>query len=740
MFKSLALSFLALSVSTAVYAHGNHHQPKHAKNLSKSSQQQGPASQVSAIEGKKKSIIRQKLINANINSTVPLMLAQPEQAQIETVTRQDHILAILIEFPDNKASDIQPTDTINYYAGFPSEHYQEMLFAKDTYSGPNGEPLISVRNYLNQQSGGSYDIQGNVFGWYQAKHPMAYYGANDERGDDVAPRELVLEALSQAVNHPSFDMAYYDQLDPYDLDGDGNFEESDGVIDYVSIYHAAIDEAAGGPADAIWSHRWAVDNFAPVELKPGVSAFFYTIQPVDAAAGVVAHEFGHDLGLPDEYDVDYSSDEQGVPGSTVGNWSIMAEGGYSGFISGTQPTGYSPFARQFLQSTLGGNWLKGVNLHLDQLDHTGMDVTLSAAALQKAGNQVVRIDLPEKQIEGVQPFGETSFISPNQNNTWRYLGAPLDLTGATASATVKLKLNIDITDAQSQVFATAYFQGEFYRLPIQLAGESYQLVDFSTQGWVDAEVDLSGYKGEYVDLYIEYKNYGADEGKGVGIDNFSLSIDGQQLAYIESESYVDHTFFLDGFKVSTGVESYDHYYLLEWRAHTGVDEALKYTSVGEYAPGLVIWYVDTSYLDVYMRGDNSTGNHPGEGWLSVVDANRDPIQYNEDVYDANSNEYLYSFSGVANSATQVKDAAFNTQPHIADATNYEWQPSPEIYVKGTFGDTHSNFNSQFADWDDYSNYVRPATGTKLPHHGLVINVADQTDDGLNATINIKKMW
>ncbi len=52
----------------------------------------------------------------------------------------------------------------------------------------------------------------------------------------------------------------FDRWDRYDIDGDGNFDEPEGVIDHFQIVHSGGDEAAGDPTygqDAIWSHRWA---------------------------------------------------------------------------------------------------------------------------------------------------------------------------------------------------------------------------------------------------------------------------------------------------------------------------------------------------------------------------------------------------------------------------------------------------------------------------------------------------
>ncbi|PAF12328.1 hypothetical protein CHH61_25080, partial [Shouchella clausii] len=67
-----------------------------------------------------------------------------------------------------------------------------------------------------------------------------------------------------------------------------------------------------------------------------LGAWDYTIEPEDGAAGVFAHEYGHDLGLPDEYDTIYSG-----AGEPVEFWSIMSAGSWAGKIPGTEPTGFS---------------------------------------------------------------------------------------------------------------------------------------------------------------------------------------------------------------------------------------------------------------------------------------------------------------------------------------------------------------------------------------------------------------
>ena len=60
----------------------------------------------------------------------------------------------------------------------------------------------------------------------------------------------------------------FDKWDPYDINGNGNFDEPDGVIDHFQIVHSGGDQASGNPCvnlptgcdpeqgtNAIWSRR-----------------------------------------------------------------------------------------------------------------------------------------------------------------------------------------------------------------------------------------------------------------------------------------------------------------------------------------------------------------------------------------------------------------------------------------------------------------------------------------------------
>ena len=84
-------------------------------------------------------------------------------------------------------------------------------------------------------------------------------GGHDNKGPK-GPRDLVKDALKAAVDS-GIDLSEFDQFDQYDVNGDGNKNQPDGLIDHLMIIHAGVGQEAGGGKlgdDAIWSHRWTV--------------------------------------------------------------------------------------------------------------------------------------------------------------------------------------------------------------------------------------------------------------------------------------------------------------------------------------------------------------------------------------------------------------------------------------------------------------------------------------------------
>ncbi|MFI1579854.1 immune inhibitor A domain-containing protein [Embleya sp. NPDC020630] len=242
------------------------------------------------------------------------------------------------------APDRAQDTTTMWRPTYERDHYQDLFF------GP-GTVAPSLASYYLRQSAGRYSIDGEVADWVRVPYNEARYG-NDACGRNVCRDvwALVRDALKVWYDGRAAEglsaaqirerLASFDRWDRDDFDGDGNFDEPDGYLDNVEIVHAGVDKAQGGGEQgrgAIWSHRWyaeadQVGRTGPADNRAGgvpigdsgMWVGDYTMQPENGGLGVIAHEFGHNLGLPDLYDQGDSTD--GPPGF----WSLMALGAYLG--------------------------------------------------------------------------------------------------------------------------------------------------------------------------------------------------------------------------------------------------------------------------------------------------------------------------------------------------------------------------------------------------------------------------
>lgn len=639
-----------------------------------------------------------------------------EEEEYNGDVRTDKVLVLKIDFPDYPRNSIQEDETDFYYDDYTEEHYQNMIFGENGYEGPNKEKFISMQQYYDQQSGGSYNVEGTVAGWYTASQPAAYYGNNDPApdGNDYFPQMLVYEALIQAANDPKVNLSEYDQWDRDDYDDDGVYAEPDGIIDHLMVIHAGVGEEAGGGAlggDAIWSHRSKLGT-GPIAVPGGSSdsdrwggvlaAWDYTIEPEDGAAGVFIHEYGHDLGLPDEYDTVYSG-----TGEAVAYWSVMASGSWAGKIGGTEPPGFSPYAKEKLQEWHDGNWLSGTTLNSDDITSEGTTILLDEGVTKGTNNDAVRIDLPDKENTVNTPTsGEYEYFSGSGNLLDNSMVTTVDLTNA-ANAKLNFKAWYDIeTDWD---YASVKVNGESVAGNITTADDPNQqnpgngITGSTNEKWVDAEFDLSSYVGEEVTIEFNYWTDPYVANPGFYVDDITVTVDGNKVLTDDVEG--DSKFTLNGFKKDNGKFFSKNYYLLEWRSHNGVDEGLKNIRRGDslmtYDQGLVVWYVDETY------DNNWTGVHPGDGFLGVVDA------------DQHTN--YWSDGAVGSTRYQVHDAAFGLDKSEKMFLNY-----PGLF---TMKDNFTKRNPLFDDSADYSNLGMVDAGRNVPSHGLKFRVVGQSADG-----------
>jgi len=162
-------------------------------------------------------------------------------------------------------------------------------------------PTGSVRDVYLESSFNQLDLESTVVDWVTIDYTEAYC-ANGNSGLITQFHVCIKNALEKVV-------AAGVNFSDYDLD-------NDGYIDGIAFFHSGYGAEWGGTdsyntsyTDRIWSHKWAIwgsNSFS----NNGVTVYEYHISPAlwstsgsdIGRIGVVAHETGHFLGLPDLYD------------------------------------------------------------------------------------------------------------------------------------------------------------------------------------------------------------------------------------------------------------------------------------------------------------------------------------------------------------------------------------------------------------------------------------------------------
>lgn len=638
-----------------------------------------------------------------------------KQAPYNGAVRSDKVLVLLTEYSDFKHNNVVQEEGYMYADNFNKEHYEKLMFGDEEFKLFNGEKVKTFKQYYEEQSGGSYTVDGKVSDWLTVPGTAKDYGADSPKGGNdnlgpKGPRDLVKDTLNAAVK-AGINLADYDTFDQYDIDGDGNFNEPDGLVDHLMIIHAGTGQEAGGGKlgdDAIWSHRWTLGNVYPVENTTSnstnwggkMAAYDYTVQPEDGAVGVFAHEFGHDLGLPDEYDTQYTG--QGEP---VASWSIMSGGSWNGNVAGTEPTSFSPQNKEYFQTLMGGNWANIQTVDFDSLSKAGTASYLDQSVTKSKNPGIIKVNLPKKPVKGIAPaFGKKYYYSTKGNDLHTSMTSPeFDLTAAT-SAKFDYKAYFDVEFDYDFLKVTATADG--VSKVIDVIGDEDtdgdQRAESSKGAWVDKSYDLSEFAGKKVTLTFDYTGDAGLALDGFALDNAKLTVDGKVV--FEDDAEGTPKFKLDGFIASDGFSYADNAYYLEWRNYAGSDKALEHARGVKYNTGLVVWYADSSFTD------NWVGVHPGEGFLGVVDSHPEAIvgTLKGQPVVAGSTRY------------QIADAAFSYDKAPAWVID---SPTRGLYdYKGLAGVT------KFDDSKSYINQLIPDAGKLLPNNGLKIQVIGEAKD------------
>ena len=239
-------------------------------------------------------------------------------------------IVLLVQFTDNPPGG--PTTR------FRATVWDSMLF-RDNFirGGADTTTTHTLKHFYNSISHGTVDIVTlnlpSATGWLTAPNNYAYYCQHDgthDNGFGPYPRNaqrLVMDAVIAA--DPYVDFSQY---------------AVGGVVRNLFVVHAGSAAEWSGGGDLIWSHAWSItedDGFGttpPPLYVDGVQVDSYSMEPEAGGntageggpvtgpflptVGVYAHEFGHVLGLPDEYDYGYES-------NGTGTISLMAGGSWN---------------------------------------------------------------------------------------------------------------------------------------------------------------------------------------------------------------------------------------------------------------------------------------------------------------------------------------------------------------------------------------------------------------------------
>ncbi|MDO5760693.1 MAG: M6 family metalloprotease domain-containing protein, partial [Bacteroidota bacterium] len=160
---------------------------------------------------------------------------------------------------------------------------------------------------------GRYDMKFRVVGPYTLSHPSSYYAAGN--GGAYLARD--------AINAANADVDY------------NNFANIDaGTVNKVGcvfIMYAGTPQSSTGNTDEVWPHQSDVPNMTVdgVRFSHYVCGPEKSSQSAMGAIGVMCHEFGHALGLPDHYDTYNNSSDSTTSIYATGYYDLMHSGCYN---------------------------------------------------------------------------------------------------------------------------------------------------------------------------------------------------------------------------------------------------------------------------------------------------------------------------------------------------------------------------------------------------------------------------
>ena len=632
----------------------------------------------------------------------------------------------------NEIPDPGPDDnSMHWVDDFTPEHFKDIFF-------DDSEGAVSFKNYYQELSSGRFDVEGDVTDWITLPGAGDDYWSELDRiitdGGNVWYDEQI--AAGKTPEEITDYLSRFDVWDRNDYDGDGNFDEPDGYFDHFQAVHAGIGQESGGPNWSIWSHRgWAGWNSGggPEWNRDGgvrigdtdLWVKDYTVEPENGGLGVFAHEFGHDLGLPDFYDL------TGGENSTA-FWTAMSQGSWLGLGEGDIGTAPGFWGAQ---EKLQLGWLD--YLSVDEGEQTTIDLGPSYHATGRP--QAVVVNLPPGVSEAIEvgpPIeGSTYLYSDRGDGLDNSVTSPAFTVPESAQLTAKTAYDIE-SDYDYAYVEASVDGGPFDSVETSLSTDEdphglnlgHGITGSSGEGgdaWADLTADLGAFSGKSVQLRFRYATDGGTSNLGFKVDDIRV---GDALAAGFEGGATD--WVLDGFTaVEDGqiFDTYEQFYIVENRTYDSYDRTLEVgpyeftktiTNPGHvdrfpYQDGLLVWYYNGS------QSDNNVNQHPGKGRVLPV--------------DAHPNAPTWSDGTLARNRTAAYDATFGLQDTDAltlvgeSAEGERTLSIPSQPAQPYFDDS---------DPDAYYDASSPNASVQVAGTGTTIEVLAEHPDEDSVTIQV----
>ena len=118
-------------------------------------------------------------VKGGLNGKVPTSSAK--EKEYNGTVREDKVLVLLVEYADFKHNNIDQEPGYMYSNDFNKEHYEKMLFGDEPFTLFDGSKIETFKQYYEEQSGGSYTVDGTVSNWLTVPGNAADYGADAGR-------------------------------------------------------------------------------------------------------------------------------------------------------------------------------------------------------------------------------------------------------------------------------------------------------------------------------------------------------------------------------------------------------------------------------------------------------------------------------------------------------------------------------------------------------------------------------